>query len=76
MNQPAPYLSCVSAAQYVGLSSRTLEGLRLNGKGPVFAKLGSRVVYRRGDLDKWVEASLVTSTSDVTVKANELDARG
>src|SRR3954463_10113913 len=39
------------AARYVGLSESTLAKLRLNGNGPVYCKLGRRVVYRPADLE-------------------------
>lgn len=53
------------AATYLRLAVRTLEDLRLRGTGPKFARLGNgrSVRYRKADLDAWVEASLVTSTS-------------
>ena len=56
------------AANYVGLSSVTLERMRLTGEGPVFAKLGHSVRYRRADLDNWVASRLVRSTSQVAAK--------
>jgi len=46
------------------LSPRTLEKWRILGKGPVFCKLGGRVVYADSDLLAWVEAQRRTSTSD------------
>ncbi|MCB2226207.1 MAG: helix-turn-helix domain-containing protein [Desulfarculaceae bacterium] len=51
------------AADYLGLSRRTLENLRYRGGGPRFIKLGSAVRYRREDLDAWVEAGLQESTA-------------
>lgn len=45
-------------------SQRTLEGWRLRGGGPAFIKAGSRVVYRRADLDAWLAANRRLSTSD------------
>ena len=44
-------------------SVQTLERFRLTGKGPMFAKLGGSVRYRRCDLDAWIESRLVRSTS-------------
>ena len=52
------------AAKYLGLSTSTLAKLRLTGNGPVFCKLGRRVVYRHADLDMYLEASRRSSTSD------------
>lgn len=62
---PPGVLSTPEAASYVGLSPATLETKRSRGGGPPFSKLGARVVYRREDLDAWLEARLRQSTSDV-----------
>jgi len=62
---PSPIMTTPEAANYLRLAVRTLEDLRLRGTGPKFARLGNgrAVRYRREDLDAWVEASLVASTS-------------
>jgi excisionase family DNA binding protein len=52
------------AARYLGISARTLEGWAVRGGGPRMLKLGSRVVYRRRDLDAWLAARERASTSD------------
>jgi predicted DNA-binding transcriptional regulator AlpA len=53
------------AAGYVGLRPSTLEKLRVRGDGPRFVRLGNRSVgYDLGDLDAWLEARKVTSTSE------------
>jgi predicted DNA-binding transcriptional regulator AlpA len=51
------------AAAYTKMAVPTLERFRLTGEGPVFAKLGGSVRYRRCDLDAWIESRLVRSTS-------------
>ena len=51
------------AASYVKMAVQTLERFRLTGEGPMFAKLGGSVRYRRCDLDAWIESRLVSSTS-------------
>ena len=50
------YLDTKQAAAYVGLSVKTLEKLRVTGRGPRYAKAGRRVIYDRRDLDRWVAA--------------------
>jgi len=52
------------AATYCGSSASTFEKLRLTGGGPVYSKIGRRVVYRLADLDAWLDARRRTSTSD------------
>lgn len=51
------------AAAYIKMAVQTLERFRLTGEGPIFAKLGGSVRYRRCDLDAWIESRLVRSTS-------------
>jgi predicted DNA-binding transcriptional regulator AlpA len=52
------------AAKVLGVSTGLLAKWRLEGTGPMFAKLGdrpsSRVRYRREDLDTWVTSKVVT----------------
>ena len=56
------------AARYVGLSESTLAKLRLNGNGPIYCKLGRRVVYRPTDLDQWLESRTARDTSDADAR--------
>jgi len=54
------------AAAFLGLAVSTLAKMRLRGDGPPFAKLGSRVViYDPRDLDAWVNARKLSSTSEL-----------
>ena len=57
-------LSAPEAASYCGSSSSTFAKLRLYGGGPVYVKLGRRVVYNPDDLDAWLASRRRTSTSD------------
>lgn len=51
------------AADYVGLSVSFMNRARLEGDGPVFLKLGRRVVYERAALDDWMASCRRRSTS-------------
>jgi len=51
------------AAAYLGLSTSTLEKLRLTGGGPEYIKLGRTVVYDPASLDEFVAANRRKSTS-------------
>ena len=42
---PPRFLRTSEAAQFLGLSGRTLEKHRTYGTGPAYRKLGGRVVY-------------------------------
>jgi excisionase family DNA binding protein len=65
-NQLALYsvLTTREAANYVRLGTPTLERFRITGDGPRFCKLGGAVRYRRDDLDAWLKARTIRSTSD------------
>ena len=54
------------AANRTGLSASTLRKLRLTGRGPKFLKLGRSVRYRETDIEAWLEARAVQSTSEVS----------
>ncbi len=54
----------LAAAEHLGLAESTLEKLRVTGGGPVFCKLGRRVIYLAADLDAWVASRRVGSTSE------------
>lgn len=58
------YLRTPDAATHLGLSPRTLEKHRCYGTGPVFRRLGGRVVYAIEELDAWAAQGLRRSTSD------------
>jgi excisionase family DNA binding protein len=53
------------AAKLLRLSERTLERLRVQGGGPRFVKAGRCVRYRETDLEAWIAARIVSSTSAV-----------
>ena len=55
-----------AAARLAGdkLKPRTLEKWRVEGRGPAFHKIGSRVFYDIRDLDAWLDSQRRKSTSD------------
>jgi hypothetical protein len=61
-------LTTVEAAEYLRLSPRTLEDMRVTGNGPRYFKLGpgkrSKVVYRKEDLELWIGRFGYLSTSE------------
>jgi len=62
-----PLLTTKEAADHLKLSQFTLRKLRVTGGGPKFVKLGKNngpVRYRWEDLNDYVEASLMRSTSE------------
>ncbi len=61
---PRPqYLDNREAAAFLRLSPRTLEKQRVTGGGPIYRKLGRRVVYAVADLEAWVDERAFGSTT-------------
>ncbi len=60
------YLIPKQAADYLGLSPKTLEKWRHTGDGPKFVKMGAKAVrYDMAELDLWVKSRSRHSTSEV-----------
>ena len=72
MTTARAFLSRAEAAEYVQshglpLARGTLQKYATTGGGPRYHKFGQRCVYRREDLDAWMETKLgrpVTSSSN------------
>ncbi len=63
-------LSTAEASNYLGISPRTLEDWRLRGGGPLFRKLGRRLVrYLKADLAAFVADAARANTGYVTATA-------
>lgn len=45
------------------ISESTLENLASAGLGPKYSIVNGRAVYRRSDLEKWVESQLTPSSA-------------
>jgi excisionase family DNA binding protein len=50
----AERLSVTEAAEYLGVAVTTLYGWRTRQHGPRSAKVGRKLVYLRGELDRWL----------------------
>ena len=58
--QPS-YLSEQEAAQYLGLSVKTLRRWRFDRRGPTYAKIGGKLIrYPLTNLDDWVSLQMVS----------------
>ena len=51
------------AAAYVGVATSTMEKLRVYGGGCPYSKRGRSVRYKISDLDRWMSARMVETTS-------------
>jgi len=56
-------LKTTEAAEFLGIKPNTLAIWRLQGKGPVFKKMGKLVKYLESDLNIYLEENTHTSTS-------------
>ena len=63
---PPRLLRTPDAARFLGISIRTLEKHRTYGTGPVYRKIGGRVVYAVEDLQAWTAIGARRSTTDQT----------
>lgn len=62
-SEPA-YLKPSQAAYYINSSTSTLAKRRLYGGGPKFSRIGRAIRYARSDLDAFMAATAVASTSE------------
>ncbi len=60
----AKYMNTKHAADYLGVSPNTLSRLRIEGGGPVYCKIATRVIYDPADLDKWVNQKKQSFTGE------------
>ncbi len=62
-NTNQQWLSAKEAAEYTILGHSTLAKLRLTGGGAPFSKIGEKVLYKKSDLEAWLESKRVSNTS-------------
>lgn len=62
--QPNKLMSRVEVETFFGLSRRFLEIAAVRGDGPSFIKIGRLARYRARDIEDYIEARRVRSTSD------------
>lgn len=63
---PPRLLRTKEAARFLGISQRTLEKHRTYGTGPVYRKIGGRVLYTVDDLQAWTDIGARRSTRGTT----------
>jgi hypothetical protein len=66
----SPWRNVDEAAAHLRSAKATLDKLRVTGGGPVYTKMGKRVIYRVDDLDAWAASKRRESTSDNTETAH------
>ena len=60
----AKYLNTTQLAEHTGIAASTWNKRRLTGDGPVFCRVGRRVLYRWSDVEAWFSEHTRKSTSD------------
>jgi len=78
------FLTTAQAADFLGLSPKTLRAWRMRGGGPPYTRMSptatgmpswrSHVRYRRDDLETFVRERRFTSTAEETERARVLSA--
>ena len=66
MPADASLLHTAEVAELLGMKPQTLRKWRLSGCGPTYIRLGGplgRVLYRRSDIDVWLDARTFGSTA-------------
>ena len=58
------HLNQIDLAARWNISHRTLERWRCTGEGPLYVKLGGRVVYRLEDVEAFEREQIRASTAD------------
>lgn len=62
---PDRYINEKQAAEFLGISVKTLQGYRVKGGGPEFRKFGAKTVrYKFSDLKNWAENRKKKNTSE------------
>jgi predicted DNA-binding transcriptional regulator AlpA len=60
LRSPA-YLNEMEAAQYLGVSVKSLRRWRFDRRGPTYAKIGGKLIrYPLTNLDDWVSLQMVS----------------
>jgi excisionase family DNA binding protein len=60
----SPLLNVTEAADYLRCSASHLNKLRVTDGGPIFVKIGARVLYTRADLNRFINQKRHKSTAE------------
>jgi len=52
-------LTDTETAAYLGIADRTLRDWRRQGKGPAFVQMGSKIRYRKKDIDAYLDKQII-----------------
>lgn len=63
------YLKAIEAAEYIGTTVNYLYKLTSQHKIPYYSPTGRRCLFKREELDAWIERSRVATNEELEVKA-------
>lgn len=55
----SPLMNIDDAVAYLKVSESTLARMRRDKNGPQYVQIGTRVMYRKSDLDAYIQSKLV-----------------
>jgi hypothetical protein len=64
---PDVLLTEVQSAEFLSLSTRTLQAWRSSGGGPLYVRAGRAIRYRHRDLLSWVESNTIANKASPVV---------
>lgn len=64
MDNQETFITDVELAKLTRTAVQTWRKKRLQGTGPTYHKIGRRVLYKRTDVDAWIDERARTSTAD------------
>ena len=59
-------------ASELKISRQALAKWRVSGEGPPFIRCGAKILYRRSDIDDWLNARTASSTTEADAKAMKM----
>ena len=66
MSEPRQYMTVADVKAYTRISGAHLYRMMQHGIGPVFSKVGRRVIFDKADVDAWMDAHKNKSTQEAT----------
>lgn len=69
-------LTSNEAAKYMGISMSYLYKLTMRGEIPHYKPMGKMCYFNRAELEEWLQQNRVSTTTEITDKANRYCMKG
>lgn len=69
-------LTSNEAAKYMGISMSYLYKLTMRGEIPHYKPMGKMCYFNRAELEEWLQQNRVSTTTEITDKANRYYMKG